>query len=514
MAAHGNNTAAPGTSQRGLTRRGTMPPPPPVTASATQSLFSSLLQPPPSKRARTIHNPQDPPVPPPSKAVPATPPRKSATKAQRAAASSAAASKSKGRKDTKGKRRETGNAAGSSSRLITPQSTLGSEGFADNEDDMKAAATLTSLLLSRPSMSGSASSPRSSLSAGSDGGSSHSFSHYAQSSTRTTAPSSLPQSNEPSFNAAYTRSRTPQPESRHARTQSLPHLGNLQGSGNTTPKAQVRAGSSRLMGSNTPHPPSDTEAADLMLFLATSPSPVRASTSKDREARDMAAFRTLSGNSALKGRVLFPTAGPANEDTAPSGSNPLRRDATGSFSSVLTVATDLIDDPADDGSQEHVVGVASQSSPLNPGNAKRSRSSSMHLNVPAPPTIIPPTPTEENPVQLLPLPPSSPTPAPRPRAEPLERSASAPVPILAPSAPPTPGNAVPFNFNDFINVSPSPAATGPAAKLTSLRANVGRKLFEEHQTLGGGAHGGNDSMPGHGGPGGLGAGIDLVRSSV
>lgn len=389
MAAQGNNTPASGSARRGLARRGTMPPPP-VTASATQSLFSSLLQPPPSKRARTIHNPQDPPVPPPSKAVPATPPRKSPTKAQRAAASSAAASKSKGRKDTKGKRRETGNAAGSSSRLITPQSTLGSEGFADNEDDMKAAATLTSLLLSRPSMSGSASSPRSSLSAGSDGGSSHSFTHYAQSSARTTAPSSLPQSNEPSFNAGYTRSRTPQPESRHARTQSLPHLGNFQGSGNTTPKAQMRAGSSRLIGSTTPHPPSDTEAADLMLFLATSPSPVRASTSKDKDARDMAAFRTLSGNSALKGRVLFPTAGPASEDTVPSGSKPLRRDATGSFSSVLTVATDLIDDPADGGSQEHVIGVAPQSSPSHPGNAKRSRSSSMNLSVPAPPTVIPP----------------------------------------------------------------------------------------------------------------------------
>lgn len=356
-------------------------------------------------------------------------------------------------------------------------------------------------------MSGSTSSPRSSMSAGSDAGSSHSFSHYAQSSTRTTAPTSLQQLNQNSFTAGYTRSRTPPAaDSRHVRTQSLPHLGSHQGSGNTTPKAQVRTGSSRLANSSTPHPPSDTEAADLMLFLATSPSPVRASTAKDKDARDLAAFRTLSGNPALKGRVLFPSSAGSKEDRAPQGAKALRRDGSG-FSSTLTVATELIDDPVDGGSQEHVLVAASQSSPLNPNRSKRSRSASMNLTIPAPPTVIPPTPTEEDPVQLLPLP-SSPTPAPRPRAEPLERSASAPAPAAAPSAPPTPGNTVPFNINDFINVSPSPA-TGSAAKLTSLRANVGRKLFEEHQTVGG-----SGSAAGHGGPGGLGAGIDLVRSSV
>ncbi|KAI0342633.1 hypothetical protein BDW22DRAFT_1484231 [Trametopsis cervina] len=507
--APGSSANAQGSSSRGLTRKGTMPPPPPVTASAAQSLFSSLLQPPPSKRARTIHNPEDPPVPPPTKSKPATPPRKSPTKATRAAASTAPNSKGKGRKDTKGKKKE---AASASSRLLTPQSTLGSEEFADNDDDMKAAATLTSLLLSRPSMSGGASSPRTSLSGASDAGSSQSFSHYAQSSTRTTAPSSSTQPIEGSFNGPFARARTPpSSDSRHARTQSLPHLGNYALDGNTTPKAQVRPATSRLAKSSTPHPPSDTEAADLMLFLATSPSPVRASTSKDKEAKDMAAFRTLTGNASLKGRVLFPTSSQASEASGP---KPLRRDVSGSFSSVTT---ELLDEPAHNGNQDHhSIGVTMPSSPLNPNSIKRSRSDgTAYPSIPAPPTIIPPTPTDEAPAPLLPAASSSsPSGRARSASEVIDRAASVPAANDSrpgPSGPPTPGN-LPFNFNDFINVSPSPAAPNGSAKLTSLRASVGRKLFEEHQGVAGGP--GNRDSLGHNGPGGLGAGIDLLRSSV
>ena len=309
-AAHGVSPLAPNASTKSLVRKGTMPPPSGVTASATQSLFSSLLQPPPSKRARTIHNPEDPPIPPPPKARPVTPPRKT-TKSTRVPPASNS-SKAKARKDVKGKKRETApHAPTTSSRIITPQSTLGSEGFVDNDDDMKAAATLTSLLhASRPSVSVTASSPRSSMSGGSDAGSNQSYSHYAQSSTRTTAPTSLAPTAGASFNPRFTRSSTPpSSSSRHARTQSLPHVGS------TTPKALPRmpsaatvgGGSSRrLANTGTPHPPSDTEAADLMLFLATSPSPVRPTASKDRDPKDVTAFRSLSGISTLKGRILFP----------------------------------------------------------------------------------------------------------------------------------------------------------------------------------------------------------------
>ncbi|KAI0091156.1 hypothetical protein BDY19DRAFT_991730 [Irpex rosettiformis] len=388
-----------GSSSRGLSRKGTMPPPPPVTASATQSLFSSLLQPPPSKRARTIHNPEDPPVPPPAKPKPATPSRKSPSKAGRTSHSSTTGSKSKGRKDTKGKRKETGNEAGPSSRLLTPQSTLGSEGFAENDDDMKAAATLTSLLLSRPSISGGTGSPRSTLSGASDAGSS--FSHYAQSSTRTTAPSSTPLTHEATFPGSFPRSKTPPPDTRHARTQSLPHVSNYSMSGDTTPKAQGHP-ASRLVKSNTPHAPADAEAADLMLFLATSPSPLRASTSRDKDGKDMAAFRTLGGQSTLKGRVLFPSSSSAAEELTNGGPKPLRRDPTGSFSSTLSVATELLDEPTDS-VHEHLMGVGLPSSPLNPHAIKRSCSdSTTHLDIPAPPTIIPPTPTDDIPTPLLP----------------------------------------------------------------------------------------------------------------
>jgi len=77
---------------------------------------------------------------------------------------------------------------------------------------------------------------------------------------------------------------------------------------------------------------------------------------------------------------------------------------------------------------------------------------------------------------------------------------------------------VDFNFNDFINASPSPSrgpvVPAPKANL-GLRADVGRKLFEEEQL--------RHAMSGFGGqsPGkrppderaALGAGIDLMQQS-
>ncbi|GJE88575.1 hypothetical protein PsYK624_046580 [Phanerochaete sordida] len=485
-ATQGNSAMITGASSRGLTRKGTMLPPSSVTASATQSLFSSLLQPPPSKRARTIHNPEDPPVPPPSKARPATPQRKTA-KTSRVQSSSSV--KSKSRKDVKGKKRETA----PSSRLITPQSTLGSEGFIDNDDDMKAAATLTSLLHSRPSVSVTASSPRSSMSAGSDGGggSTQSYPNFAQSSARTTAPTSLVPSAEHSFNVRYTRSTTPPSSSRHARTQSLPHVG----SSTTTPKTQVRPADNRLSSTTTPHPPSDTEAADLMLFLATSPSPVRPTASKDRDGKDSPAFRSLSGATGLKGRVLFPGPGQGPDDRNAPANRALRRDGSSTFGSTSSIEGDASQGGAAGPSRTPI-----PSSPLNPHARPAQRS-----NDPGEPGA-----TDTRGAQLLPAP-TSPT-----RARPLERSASVPVTAESRAATAAASPMGPsFNLHEFLNVSPSPAAGAGSSKLTSLRANVGRKLFEENIGLNGGALGRENVAAGApAGGGGLGAGIDLVKSSV
>lgn len=459
-------------------------PPPTITASATQSLYASLLQPPPSKRARTIHNPQDPPLAPSTKPKHATPPRKS-TKAARNAHSTQ--SKTKSRKEEKGKRKETARGTGSSRNRITPQSTLGSDGFVNEDVDMKAAATLTSLLHSRPSKSVTASSPRSSMSAGSDAGSTHSYSQYAQSSARSTAPTSLVASQEQSF-GGYPRASTP-PRHGHVRTQSLPHL---RANGTTTPKSQAKPSGGRLAGSTTPVPPSDSEAADLMLFLATSPSPVRPASKE----KDPSLLRSLSGNSALRGRVLF---GQGSEERAPSSPRPLQREATGSFNSVATeVTSETIASGSGSGSQERGAGVPATSSLLNPNHNRASTAgSSSSLKdaalAPAPNATPTAAPLERSPTQLLPAP-SSPT---RPRSVPVPGEAK-------------PGGSA-FNISEYINVSPA----GPA-KPANLRADVGRRLFEEHHaatagTAGGGGGGGESQNQSQGEPV-LGAGIDLVKS--
>lgn len=472
--AQGGSSTTPGASSRSLSRKGTMPPPPPVTASATQSLFSSLIQP-PAKRPRTIHNPDDPPPSPSHRARPTTPPRKTQPRTPRSAPAGQSKMKTRA-KDAKGKRRET---ASSHRAIVTPQSTLGSDSFVDNDDDMKAAATLTSLLHSRPSMSVTASSPRSSLSAGSDGGSAHSYSQYAQSSTRTTVPSS----NENDF----PRAKTPPPSLRHARTQSLPFVGNVPPNGATTPKGRNRL-------ATTPHPPSDTEAADLMLYLATSPSPVRPTSTKDKDAKDTAIVRTLSGSNSIKGRVLFP----GSDERGSSGR--LQRKDSGYGGSTMTIVPDSATDTGSGSS------LASTSSPLNPNRHPRFNDN-RHSSIPAPPTIIPPSPED---TRLLPAPTT-----PRTRSKELsgsprdipERAASVPV-SSEPRPGATPGGGS-FNLHEFINVSPSPSGSSSTSRLTSLRANVGRKLFEEHHS-----GTGRDNMSGSSHGGGLSAGIDLVKSSV
>ncbi|TCD59767.1 hypothetical protein EIP91_011520 [Steccherinum ochraceum] len=539
-ATQGNSAMASAAASRAQAKRGSMLPPSSTSASAGKSLYTSILAPPPAKRARTIHNPQDPPiVAPPKPSTPTPTPARKGGKRTRATPTTS--SKQKSKKDAKGKGKDTGDK--SSGRRLTPHSS-----FEDNtEVDMKAAATLTSLLLSRPSLS--ASSPRSSMSAGSDAGSLHSYSHFAQSSTRTTtAPTSAMPSQDHTYAAPYGRSSTPPPLSK--RTQSLSQPSDVRfyshsrvaPNAKVTPKTQsqpVISASARAHGdTHSPHnAPTDTEAADLMLFLATSPSPVRPTTVKDRDARDLAAFRSLSGNPALQGRVLFSGSGPGpgnadGQSHSPSHhgrGKPLQREGSG-FSSTLSIATDASGETvyAGGSSQQKSFGRPFSTAPsFDSGSSSRLAPSSSHpmpghyLGVPQMPTITPPTPTDQAPQHPAfpgqrppsptrsssrtsgagsttgrapagqPMPQGLPHHAPYPPSTTSSSSSSStstPVPLYQyqqtyysphPSAqsvgaaPPTPSNGS-FNLHDFLNVSPSPAASTPqkTGSASSLRADV------------------------------------------
>ncbi|KIK55132.1 hypothetical protein GYMLUDRAFT_76671 [Collybiopsis luxurians FD-317 M1] len=248
----------------------------------TQTLFTSILAPPPPNQARTILNVNDPPV-----AAPVRPPmspKVRGTNNGKALKTIAESTRAHGKSRTHHDKRKD---KGKNRKNVD----------ADGDVDMEAAATLTSLLLHhRPSIA-SASSPRSSVDGGSEPGTSFSQqSHSAHSSfasITSTAPSTT-------ASTSYRGDTPPRSSNIPAQQQQ------------TTPGLA----------------PTDNEAADLMLFLATSPSPARPSTSKN--ARDAAAFRAL-GNPAshptnanngnmmrAKPRVLFPTQGDANDDH-PSG---------------------------------------------------------------------------------------------------------------------------------------------------------------------------------------------------
>lgn len=456
-------------------------PPSSRSANAGQSLYASILQPPPAKQARTIHNPRDPPIPAPAR-PPATPrsrrgsttkgsdrhasgrPRalslaegtRSYAKSRRDDTLSTDRRKDKGRSH-KGKQKE--RMGGSMSNISQ-----------DTDLDLKAAATLTSLLMhARPSMTASTTSPRSSVSAGSDSGSTQSFSHFAQSSARMTAATSSATTTAPSSQtlpvpegSTSARSTTPPPKG----LTSSQSQGSIFGASNGTPRPK----------------PTDNEAADLMLFLATSPSPVRPSTNREKDAKDGAAYRALGGGAGLraKGRVLF------GEGSEGSGSGPSR--VLGSDGSFTSSNGDVsMSDIGGEGASLPQRRLDAPSS-LSISTTSHGEGGS-GLAAPMEPTIIPPTPTEPTHGQLLP-PPASPNAT-------AENYHIASETTPRPQAPPTPGN-FPFNLNDFINVSPSPATALKAGM--GSRPDIGRKLFEGEQ---GGAE------PSRGGA--LGAGIDLIK---
>lgn len=479
-----------GQSSRSGARKGSMAPPPPVTASAAQSLFSSLLAPPPAKRARTIHNADDPPIPPPEKAAeptrtPLRPSKATRTPDAHAKSKSKRAAKEKASAPGSGK----GKGRGKGKQRVTAEGSFETvNSVEDREIDMEAAATLTTLLLNqqRPSVSATAGSPRSSISAGSDPGSTHSFTQYAQSSTRT-APGGgtpVPSSSQRSRFARATPSTATPPHS-PALSQASPAL-----SHGLARRSSVTQGSSlRHDGAGTPKTTprdrvDDSAAADLLLHMATSPSPARPSSVRDRDAHDAAAYLMLrGGGSGLKGRVLFPSGG---EDGA--GGRSLRmlsREMSGSFGSVSSVATE----PASPRTLPARIAASSQvPSRLSTVQDLSQLSGSGHLGVPTSPTVTPPTPIDQASPHLLP------PAAPSVSQQHPNRSSSRPSASLSSMnqnkafLPPRTPNAS-FNLSEYMNVSPSPAASMVSASRASsgVSSQPGRRLFDGHHRANGSA---------------------------
>ena len=452
---------------------------------AVPNLYSSILAPPPAKQARTIHNPSDPFIPAPER--PTTP-------KPRVAKSSSIHDgnhlQTKGRHSTKTSKAPVSPNRRKNNRASVDkgkQKRHSGNMDVDGDIDMKAAATLTSLFMHhRPSIAGSASSPRSSID-GSEVGSVYSLSHFAQSSARTTS------TGNPPAPVSATSSSTTIAVDPGLRPQTPPPCG-----------SQVQH--------TTPRPaPTDTEAADLMLFLATSPSPARPA---NKDTRDVAAYRALSGGSGplrSKGRVLFPSASVADppsecEDvSAATAGTPYvqpalaRGGGQNSFtSSISSIGTDLGGGTAGLGNNSHEASIAPVS-----------------MSVPDPSQLLPPAP-----LPLLPSAPASPagrreliSSSPKPGFIGIAGGCSNPMPLD-------------FNFHEFINASPSPSR-GPSQARGSdpshksnlgLRADIGRKLFEEEQTRHTHIHSLQSvTAPTMGGPGNrqedyaLSAGIDLVQ---
>ncbi|KAJ3732499.1 hypothetical protein DFJ43DRAFT_996877 [Lentinula guzmanii] len=401
-----------------------------------QTLFTSILAPPSPSQARTILNANDPPV--------AAPVRPSMSPKVRnlnngkvgkgIAESSRALAKSRRQPDKRKNK-------GKSRKAVD----------ADGDVDMEAAATLTSLLLHhRPSIAGSGSSPRSSID-GSEAGTPYS---QQPASARSSFSAILPPDSSSSVSISH-RSNTP-------------------------PRSSDTTGQQQQQGQTTPRPaPTDNEAADLMLFLATSPSPARPTTSKD--ARDAAAFRALSNTSTnpnnsnssnmmrAKPRVLFPTQGelPDDPSVALSRSGPgLVNHDSFANSPRLRMGTDVEPQTQRTTTERS----SSTSQPPTPAQLLEHQP----VSFPAHGTHLLPPPSLPS-VQR-------PTPLNYPSSPSSLRNESSPKPEQ-----PASGAQTDFNFSEYIHASPTRTGSGavhPASTQKSnlgLRADVGRKLFEEEQ---------------------------------
>jgi hypothetical protein len=483
------NTFPPPTSNIGgnvLVRKGSMGPPPPVTASAGQSLFASLLGPPPAKRARTIRNPQDPHVPAPVRPFSTASPSRRSVGSERARTNVHTSVAERTRSHARAPKRDV-------RKKPRAKKGKGKEDALSEVDDIKAAATLTSLLMhSRPgTMAGS--SPRSSTSGKSDSRSA--YPHFAQSSTRANNVGVV--SGDPSG-----LSKTPSPPGKHDGNSRTPRP--KRGAGGTPGSA-----------------PTDSEAAELMMFLATSPSPARPNVNRDRDAE---AYRMLGGGaSGLKGRVLFSTA-------AEGDARFLSREATRSFASTDTVVNDELTNTSAPLTREATL-VSPGPSPTSTLVESSQRDGTSQktedmMNVELETYVTPPTPTSAAQLPAL-LPPSiSPTTSPTISPNPPRTSRSAalysgfdanrpfdvfPAEPRQNSTPHTPGN-ISFNLNEFINVSPSPA-TPRGSMMPPPRVDIGRKLFSDEHAMkeivgpDGGGRSANSSSEHY-----LGPGIDFVRT--
>ena len=402
------------------------------------NLFASILALPSTKQARTVHNPSDPPIPAPERSIQS--PKSRVTKSSPRKDTARPSKVKPTNKNAKSvvspnKRRKKTSSTDKGKEKQRPD-----DMDVDGEMDMKAAATLTSLFLhNRPSIAGSASSPRSSID-DSEAGSTYSHSHLSQSSTRivhqkqppvSAAPSSSALILEPSF-----RSQTPPRSGSHRRQFS-------------TPRAA----------------PTDSEAANLMLFLATSPSPARATT---KDSKDAAAFRALgSGPLRSKGRVLFQSNTTTDRD--PAGHEDTSTSTAGtSYRTSSTLSRG--------GESSFCSSISSIGSQLGPSAVTTDCSATVHQS-------------QLLPAAQLPLPGSG---------IPTGRTGKPTSPSPKPSFVGFPsgganGNgdlaSLDFNFHDFINASPSPsrAGTGHSAGTTVARpdvgliADVGRKLFDGEQ---------------------------------
>ncbi|PPR03901.1 hypothetical protein CVT24_008093 [Panaeolus cyanescens] len=460
-----SNTPAPGSARRGGS--GSMAPPAAVSSPRTHhpsaahphsytasdlpaslrkpgqapNLFSAILAPPPTRQARTIHNPNDPPVPAPTRPTPSPRIRPSRTSPRNDPARPQSKQKQvKNAKTPVSPNRRRGKTA-SVDKGKQKQIATGSMDV-DGDVDMKAAATLTSLLMhhqQRPSISGSASSPRSSIDS-SEPSSVFSYSHFAQSSARTAAPSSL----GPTA-TLIERTQTPPPPAGGTPRQQ------------TTPRAA----------------PTDNEAANLMLFLATSPSPARAS----KDSKDLAAYRALGGGTGplrTKGRVLFPSSSApdhphAHEDVS-AGTHKLApalaRGGESSFtSSISSIGAELGGTPRTQTKDGYT-----SSSGVN-------TTSSTAMDVDAPSRLLP-----SAPLPFTSAAPASPVTSKDAMASPrLKSTTTTTISSAGGNTTGTPD----FNIREFINASPSSPSRAQAThghrSNLGLRADVGRKLFEGEQ---------------------------------
>ncbi|KAJ3008210.1 hypothetical protein NUW54_g3243 [Trametes sanguinea] len=256
----------------------------------------------------------------------------------------------------------------------------------------------------------------------------------------------------------------PSPALSHAMAhrQAVAQGSNLRPEGGGTPKMAPRD----RMGSV-----EDTDAAGMLLLMATSPSPARPTSTRDRDARDAAAFHALrGGGSGLKGRVLFPSYG-SGDGGSGGHSRTLSREMSGSFASISSSMTEPLSPrslPPGRRAMDRPPASSITTGLGDPGGGGG-------LDIPMTTTITPPTPTEQDPSQLVPTAPAS------PRAQ-GQSSHSSGAMNSKPVFPPHTPNAS-FSLSDYVNVSPSPAAVMHSQpRPSSMQPPSGRRLFEGHAT--------------------------------